>query len=144
MLRIATIEDFAEIKELIDLLMKDSIYSKMFEGYSLSTDMVRSYTNPETLSQKICLLSLDDQGKTIGLGVFDIVPWLYNDAPIKIARLAYIYLKPDYRGKGLGKELNTAFEYWGKQVGANWYSKGNSGKKDGYMKFETIYMKEVK
>lgn len=141
MIRVATKEDYELVKDFTSKLIQDSPYQKMFEGYVLTEEMFNQYiSNP---NNKLCLISEVD-GKPVGFAAFDLIPWLYHDAPVNIARFVYIYINPDNRGKGLGKELNQAFEYWGKIVGATWYSKGNSGKNEGYTKTEVVYMKEVK
>ena len=139
LIRIATREDFEVVNELVEALMKESVYSKLFKDYKLTHEMFSSYVTD--FSQKILLLTVDDNNAVIGLSAFDILPWLYCDAPIRIARLSYIYIKPEERGKGYGKEIMSAFEHWGKAVGASYYS--TAYKSDGYKKFETIYMKEI-
>lgn len=141
MIKVATIEDFEIIKELVDALIQESIYSKIFENYKLSEEMVKSYTDPFNLDNKMAVL-VYEENEYVGLGVFDVLPWLYCDIPVKIARLSYIYIKPEYRHKGYRKEIEDTFEYWGKKIGAQWYSTGL--KTDDYFKCETIYMKEVK
>lgn len=140
MIRLATIDDYEIIKKLVEELIAESVYRDLFKDYVLSKYMVQEYTTQPKL--KLCLLSLDDKDNIVGFSAFDIVPWLYCDAPIKMARVSYIYVRPEYRKKGYGKEIHEAFEYWGKQVGATHYS--TSHKSKGYKKVETIYMKEVK
>ena len=137
-IRIANKDDYEIVKELSDALIKDSVYSKVFKDYSVTIDMFNQYVI--NLREKIIALVLEDD-KVVGFGAFDVIPWLYSDAPIRIARVAYIYVKPEFRGKGYGKEIMEAFEYWGKQVSATHYS--ISKKTEGYSKVETIYMKEV-
>src|SRR5690242_16497079 len=119
--------------------MKESIYSKLFEGYSLSEEMFLHYT--ENLHERMGIFTTDEHGTITGIGVFDILPWVGTDAPIRMARISFIYVKPEYRRLGYGKEIQTAFEHWGKAVGATFYSSGHKTK--GYKKYETIYMKEV-
>ncbi len=141
MLRIATKEDYLIVKELAEELMKESVYAPLFAEHIFSEEMFSWYSNPDTLNEKICFLFSTEEDKDVGLGAFDIVPWLYNDVPKKIARLSYPYIKPSFRNRGLGKEMKQAFEYWGKQAGADYYSVSHPG--EGYKEYETIYMKEV-
>lgn len=140
MIRVATQEDFEIVSKLVEGLIEDSVYSKLFKDYKLTHEMYRLYTTK--LSEKIFVLSLDKDNNVIGFSGFDIIPWLYCDAPVRIARLAYIYLKPEFRGKGYAKEIKVAFEHWGKTVGAQFYSTAH--KYEGYKEVETIYMKEIK
>lgn len=140
MIRVAVKADYPLIKELTEGLISETVYSDMFKGYALTEEMFKQYST--SYKDKICIV-VSSEDQDVGFAAFDVIPWLYHDVPLKIARLSYIYVKPEYRGKGLGKEINTAFEHWGKAVGATWLSKGNSGKNEGYRKFETIYMKEI-
>jgi RimJ/RimL family protein N-acetyltransferase len=140
LIKVAEQSDYEIVKILASELMKATVYSNLFKGYTLTEQMYNSYVTK--LNEKACIIVLDNDTKEpIGFAAFDIIPWINSDAPIKIARLAYIYVREQYRGKGYGKEINIAFEHWGKQVGANCYSR--SHKSEGYSKVETIYMKEV-
>ncbi len=144
-------EDYEILKQLGDELTKSSVYSNLFYGFSLTKEMFDVYTKDP--KEKVAVLSKDEEGNILGFGVFDIIPWLYNDHPTRIARLAYIYVKPENRGKGVRQEIEAAFEYWGKLTGAKYYSIGITKDFDktekvvvakGYDKIETIFMKEVK
>lgn len=139
MIRVVTQDDFPLAKEMLDELSKESIYSFIFKNHQMTRKNFDFYLSDPKERFAIFVL---DENKEIGIAVFDIAPWYNNDIPIKIARLAYLYVRPEYRGKGYGKEIKEAFEYWGKSVGANYYS--TSKKAEDYLKVETIYMKEVK
>ncbi len=152
MLRVATKEDLESIRQLCNELSKASVYSALFEGYLVTDSMIYLYTNPNTLNEKICVIVSED-AVDVGFGAFDIIPWVYNDINLKMARLAYIYVKPEYRNKGYRQEIEMAFEHWGKFVKADWYSQGISKESikineemnlKEYTKFETVYMKKVK
>lgn len=139
MIRLVNSSDFELTKSMMESLIKDSVYSFMFKDYVLTQKMFDFYiTNPK---ERVAVFILDEAQKEVGIGVFDIVPWYNHDAPLKIARMAYLYVLPEERGKGYGKEIKNAFEYWGKTAGATHYS--TSRKLEDYKKVETIYMKEV-
>lgn len=139
MIRVIEDKDYEQTKELLEALMKETVYSKLFENYSLSKEMFEAYT--KNYSDRIGIFTLDED-KVTGIGVFDTLPWIGCDAPIRIARLSFIYVKPEFRTKGFGKEIMKAFEHWGKSVNASFYSIGH--KAEGYNKMESIYMKEIK
>ena len=138
MIRVATETDFPVVKELVQGLIRDSIYGKFFKGYELTPFMFNQYTlNP---LEKLCLMIED----TKGFAMFDLVPWPYIDKEVKFARLSFIYIDPEYRGKGLMNDVLEAFEYWAKSVGAAYCAVGTKAPKRGYKKSETMYIKEIK
>ena len=126
---------------MLEELTQISVYKKIFKDYVLTKEIVEQYVSESNRQNRFCILVYEED-IPVGIGVFDILPWLYSDVEVRIARLSYIYVRSEYRGKGYGREIQESFEYWGKKVKANFYSTGI--KTPGYKECETIYMKEVK
>ena len=103
--------------------------------------MFDQYINTPT--EKLCLVIIDEK-QAVGFAMFDILAWPFIDHEIKFARISFIYIDPEFRQKGHMDDVLTAFEHWGKLVGAHYYSVGVKTPKRGYQKVETVYMKEIK
>lgn len=142
MLRLATKDDSKLIEVFLEELLTDSKYKLFFKDHKFTTDIIDRFLEDPDQSVIVLLLNGD---KEIGLGAFELIPCLYT--PFSMARVAAIYIKPEYRGKGHMDEILGSFEYWGKMVGATYYNIGVSTGADlsnrGYQKYEVMFMKEV-
>lgn len=145
MIRIATIEDLPVIKELLRSLVEDSKYNKFFDEDLYSDENISQFLNPETREHKVLILVLDNE-EVIGFAAFETMLFPYSKQ--KMAQVVPLYLKPEQRGKGHMKEIREAFEYWANKVGCKfaWMgvsSEGIDPTNNGYVKYETVYMKEL-
>jgi len=144
-LSIATPDDFKRIHGLLIANVRHSKYNGFFQEDNLG-EAVKTYLDPDTLQQRIALILQDDEGKDIGLAIFELIYVSYTD--LSFARIVALYIDPEHQGKGYMDEIYEAFEYWGKRAGAKYYSVGVS--KDGaditnrgYKQYEVMYLKEV-
>lgn len=144
-LRIAIEDDYTILKEMMDGLVKDSIHNEMLQGFYLTEEQFKEFTNPNTLNKRITLIGEVD-GHPVGFAAFETV--FATNVPVLIARLAAIYIKPDFRDKDYPKIFAEALEVWGKEIDADYsninISNGVDISSQGYIKYEVVYMKRIK
>lgn len=136
-IRAATREDLPLVAKWTQALIKESVYGKFFEGYTLTPEMLNQYVDKPT--EKFCLIIGDNKG----FAMFDTMIWPNIDTEVKFSRMPFVYIEPEERKKGLMETVLSAFEYWSKKVGAQYCTLGSSNKKRGYKKAETVYIKEI-
>jgi GNAT superfamily N-acetyltransferase len=119
------------VTELVNEFMKDYRLAAMFPHMS---QLIPTYLG-ENLD-KVCVFN------ERGIAAFEKVP------DLSVARIALIYIRPEYRGQGLMEEFLDAFEKWGWNAGCKYYvlgvSTGADLTKRGYSVYEVMFMKEVK
>lgn len=137
MIRLATEADYETVSRFVEELVIETPYQRMMSGFKLTPEIFSYYiSNP---NKALILLFLNPE--PVGFVAFDFQE-SYGVSNAGVARMTYIYLEKEHRGQDLMKDAKTAFEHWGKQVGAKFYCVGH--KMSGYKKLEEIYMKEVK
>jgi len=144
--RVATEKDISLLEEFIEQAFLDSKYIGLLSEYKETEGISKYFVDPTTLNIRTGIIKTVDD-VDIGCALFEVLPSYFGNN--YIARIVAVYLKPDFRGKGYMKEILDAFEYWGKLVGCKYYHVGVSRdnvdlvNRD-YVKFETMFMKEIK
>lgn len=141
-MKIATMEDFDVVKDLVVEFIKSTDHISKYAEEDYIDVFLRSMlmASPQT---DIILLS--DGGFLAGKAV----PFTF--APIIVGQEVGWYVHPENRGKGEGKQLLEAFEYWAKNVaGCSLINMGSLDdevgeyfKKKGYELSERAYIKEL-
>lgn len=141
-LEIARPSDFARIKEMgLEFIKSTEFISKYYsEGYvdALINRMLQAPKQTD-------IILISDDGMLMGTAV----PFLYGPH-IMATEIAW-YVRPEARGKGAGKDLLLAFEYWAKNVaGCTMISMGSIDDsvgeyfiKQGYELSERAYVKNL-
>lgn len=145
MFRIASEEDFDIVLDYFNKTVEESKYASWYPK-EVREHIVRKYLQANR-NEKVVLLILDED-KTIGMCSFYIIP-IEDAKDTFIAKLASAYLDEDYRGKKITKKIVEALEFWAKKVGASFTDVGVSMEgvdlsKDGYKKYEILYMKDIR
>lgn len=126
MIRHATLEDIAAITQLQQEFLSEHerLYDPLF--YKLAPNAAQEFGNwlHKKVEQKtagVFVAESQDEQATCGL-VGYVTGWIEERPPLyelrKIGYLSNIYVKPEYRNKGLARALNTALLDWfkGKDV----------------------------
>lgn len=132
--RQATAEDIPLITELGNMLIEDSSLGfYLFKGLVLNDELTLQAVNIEDTR-------IINDGA--GFVSYTMAPWLNQT----IGKILYIYLIPEWRDKGLMREVKQDFEEWAKNKGCTFTMLGitNGVEPEDYIKFEEVYMKEVK
>lgn len=141
-MKIATIEDFDEIKGMAMQFMSKTGYTE--------------YSDEETISQLISNILAGKQNEMIillkpGVGFIAGMSSPFVFGPHLIASEIAWWINEDSRGNGDGNDLIDAFEYWAKNVaGCTMVSLsgldddiGKYYEKKGYKLYERAYMKNI-
>lgn len=131
-MKIASHSDLSALEELTTELHSVYKFPEMFEDHK---ELILPFLNPNTLAERLILLEEDK-----GFVALEYIP------KYAMARIAYVYIRKDFRKTGLMNEFIEAFEYWGKHIGAKKYNLATMADMSsrGYEPYEIMYMKEVK
>lgn len=125
----ATLRDYAAVEDMVLEFMKDYKLSYLFPNIK---ELILPYLTEE---DKLCLI--DEQG----IVAFEIVPMF------AMARIALVYIKPEFRKSGLMESFLSTFEIWGRHKGCKRLNLGVSTGADltkrGYSQYEVLYMKDI-
>lgn len=141
-MKIATTEDFEEIKDMAMKFMAKTGYTE----YSTEEDIALLINNILTGKQNEMIILLQP-----GMGFLAGMASKFPFGPHLIAHEIAWWVNEEHRGNGTGAELVNAFEYWAKNVAGctmitmtalggevgQWYYK------KGYELYETAYMKQL-
>lgn len=141
-MKIATIEDFDEIKAMALKFAEEAYISDLFEEKHLEK-LIYSLLQGDQ-SQRIIIL---EPGKGMLAGMSAPFPF----GPFLLATEIAWWVEPEARSSGLGVELLRAFEYWAKEKAncrlvhmVSMDSKvGKLLEKQGYEAKEYAYMKKL-
>ncbi len=145
MIRLATVEDYDQVKELSKELHKISPYSELTfskKKFDIWFDLAI------TDMSKATILVAEEDEKLVGIIGGVITEMTLYDATVTAE--AVWYVKPEYRSSWLAIYLFKAYEYWSKEiVKADFCMSGSVSTKDltkfykryGYTHTETAYMK---
>jgi RimJ/RimL family protein N-acetyltransferase len=138
MLRRMTLEDFELLKPMVESLREESKYFAMYKDFVFTEEFLKVFI--DTPNEKIGLIVLDGE-EPVGFCTYEVNYGL-------VARLGYVYLIPEARGKGFMTEITNALEHWAKLVGCKFSFIGVTKEdvdltKNGYQRCEVVYMKEI-
>ncbi len=148
MIRLATVDDYYQVKELSEELHKVSPYSELNFSEKKFDSWFALATTDLT---KATILVAEEENKLVGIIGGVITEMTLYDATVTAEALWYV--KPEYRTSWLGINLFKAYEYWSKEVvKADFCMSGSVSTKDlskfykryGYQHTETAYMKRNK
>jgi RimJ/RimL family protein N-acetyltransferase len=139
-LKIATIEDFDEIKRMGLNFLEASPYK---EYYSEEAVMALIHDTLESSPTERVIIIKPGEGFVVGM----VTPFLFGTDPLA-TEIAW-WVEPDKRGDGVGAELHQALEYWAKNIAnCKFISMASLDetveeyyKKNGYKLYERAYMK---
>jgi len=141
-LKIATIDDFEEIRQMASKFMETTGYTEYSDEETISNLIINILTGKQN---EMIILLKPGVGFLAGMAS----PFLFG--PHLIASEIAWWIEQEKRNSGIGKELVEAFEYWAKNVaGCTMITltslDDNVGKfyeKKGYALYERAYMKEL-
>lgn len=137
MLRIAEYEDIPDILRMCLSFKEASPYSFLTTSEDRIRNTIRSLIEGDRTRQ-VVILAIED-GKTVGMVAGVAQEFLFSDEVVA-GELVW-WVDPEHRrGTTHGKDLHTAFEYWGKKIGARVSSMALLLKNDKLAdKVETLY-----
>jgi RimJ/RimL family protein N-acetyltransferase len=144
-LRLAEPKDADVVLELLKKTIVHANYGFLFGSEDTLKIAVDQFLNPDN-KDLVCIVK-EQAEKIIGFAAFEKIPCLYSTH--FMARLAAWYIEEEFRGQGFKKEVLGALEYWGNLRDCKFVNIGVS-KKDvsledfGYVKYEELWMKEIK
>lgn len=145
-LRVATIEDKELIAEYAAALITTSDFGPMlFKNLVLTPDQIPACVNldrEDLIDLTLCYI-IENEKEPVGFVSFEKYPWLN----IFIGKIAYVYILPEWRGKGLMNDVLDCFEDWAKATKCNFtalgITTGANPINNGYKKYEVMYIKEL-
>lgn len=144
-LRLAEPKDAEVVLELLNKTIVHANYGFLFGSEDTLKIAVDQFLNPDN-KDLVCIVK-EHGDKVVGFAAFEKIPCLYST--YFMARLAAWYIEEEFRGQGFKKEVLGALEYWGNLRDCKFVNIGVS-KKDvsledfGYVKYEELWMKEIK
>ncbi len=141
-MKIATLEDFNEIKDMAMKFMSKTEYTK--------------YADEEVISQLIYNILTGEQNEMIillepGMGMLAGIttPFMFGNC-LLASEIAW-WVNEDQRKSGVGTQLVEAFEYWAKEkagckiitMSVLGHESGQFYAKHGYQLYEQAWMKEL-
>jgi len=142
MIKIATIDDFEPIAQMVYKFLETTRYFEMSTEDKMLAIIEDFLTAPN--EEKIVLLE-EDKGMIAGM----VTPFIFGN--LKVAAEVGWWVEPEHRKEGVGLNLLTAFEFWAKKVGCASVTMvslddelGKFYERNGYTLYERAYMKELK
>lgn len=121
-IRKATLKDYAQLKEMrTDFLFEEyKLFDKDINKKYLKTHLPKELKK-NLKSKKVVLFIALDEGKAVGYIAGEIEKshpiWVFK----KVGYVFNLYIKPNYRRKGIGKELTKAILNWFKKRKIKWF-----------------------
>lgn len=105
----AVVWDIAEIAEMAKIIWKSSSYSKLTELLKENID-----------SEKSAVFIAKEDGRAVGFAQCSLrFDYVEGTSCSPVGYLEGIYVKPEYRHKGLAKELLNSCENWAREKGSS-------------------------
>ena len=150
--RLAEDKDFKHIFLMLLKFINESPYKEAEVDPEEITEMINSFLESPK-NQKVLLLAVNEEDKPVGLLAGFLIKHLFNKS--KVASELSWWVEPEYRKSRIGLELLSAFEYWGRKVGAKYISLAALDtslmdklarlyKARGYTVTEKAFVKEIK
>jgi hypothetical protein len=144
-LRVAGPEDHDVIFNLLKKTIDHAQLEFLF-GDEVALEIAVDKFLDGNISENICIVK-EHEDVIVGFAAFEKIPCLYSSH--MMARLVAWYIEEDHRGKGFRQEALGALEYWGKMSNCKFTNIGVSKKGAqlgdyGYIKYEELWMKEIK
>lgn len=158
-LKIATMEDFNEVKEMALEFLKESPYANYPKDITKVDNIIFSFLLDKELNnnkERVCLLAIPKgSNKPIGIIAGYTTEALFTNQKVATEVMWWVY--PEHRGRSRASiELLQAFEHWASMVGSSYVQMASLAslddsrgivekiyKKFGYKTTEINYIKEI-
>jgi GNAT superfamily N-acetyltransferase len=149
-LKLGTWDHYGAILDMIYKFGKDAYPQFELEDHKIA-ELVRTFLEDSGTSH-IIILACDDDNQPVGMVAGACHETMFNSE--RLAHEMMWWMEPEFRTSKIALELQSAFEFWAKKVGATWVQMSSVEteyadrldkfyKRKGFVPLERGYLKKV-